>query len=180
MNAYEKKKNKPFFPILSLPAPPPLLLLDNVRKFLLPFLHAIVNLCRNSKGLIGYLLYELKRAFPEELQSEIWNPTVRKISMQHLTKLNMYLLLGLKAAAVTMKRISKSALLLPAVSIHAWPGVNSGFRTPIWLSALCKLLSYCCFFFSWQLKNFNYTRSNVLYTYWGKQFLFCFLSHGLL
>lgn len=123
----------------------PLLLPDNDRKFLLPFLYAIVNLCHNSKGIIGYLIYELKRTFPEELQSEILNPTVRKVSMQHLTKLKTHLLLGLKAAAVTMKRIPESALLLHVVSIDPWPGVNCGSRTPIWLSVLCKLLSY--FFF---------------------------------
>lgn len=37
--------------------------------------------------------------------------------MEHLTKLDMYFLLGLRAAAVTMKRISKFALLLRVVSI---------------------------------------------------------------
>lgn len=81
----------------------PLLLLDNDRKFLLPFLHAIVNFCRNSKGRIGFLKYELKRT-TKELQFEIWDPTLRKVSMQLWTKLNIYLFLGLKAAAVTMKR----------------------------------------------------------------------------
>ena len=119
----------------------PLLLLDNDRKFLLPFLYAIVNLCCNSKGIMGYLIYELKRTFPEELQSEMWNPTVRKVSVQHLRELNAYLLLGLKAAAVTVKGILKSALLLHVASIHPQPGVNSGSRTLIWLSVLCRLHS---------------------------------------
>lgn len=69
----------------------PLLLLDNDRKFLLPFLCAIVNFCCNSKGRTGFLIYELKRT-TKELQFDIWNPTLRKVSMQLRTKLNIFIL----------------------------------------------------------------------------------------
>lgn len=188
MNSYEKKQttnkkqtNHLFYQSSLFFSP--LLPLDSDGKFLLPFLCAIVNLCCKCKEIIGYLIYELRRSFPEELQPEIWNPTVRKVYMEHLTKLDMYFLLGLRAAAVTMKRISKFALLLRVVSIPPWPAVNSRSRTLIWLSVLCKLLSHFFFFlFSlWQLKNFNYTASHFLYRFWGNYFfLLCFLSCGLL
>lgn len=54
---------------------PPFLLLDNDGKFLLSFLCATVNLCCSRKEIIGYLISELKRTFPEELQTEEWNST---------------------------------------------------------------------------------------------------------
>jgi len=85
INELLRGKKMAFLPIISVSLP--LLLLDNDRKFLLPFLYATVNLCCNSKWIMGDLIYELRRTFPEELQSETWNPTVRKVSMQHLANL---------------------------------------------------------------------------------------------
>lgn len=140
----------------------PLLLLDNDRKFLLPFLRAIVNFCCNSKGRIGFLIYELKRT-TKELQFDIWNPTLRKVSMQLRTKLNIYLFLGLKAAAVTMKRSLKPAFLLYSmVSIHPWPSVNSGSGTPSGYHYNANFLLLFFFFFPFPFCFFLSDSSRVL------------------
>lgn len=72
MNSYEGIKTT-FIAIISLFFP--FLLPDNDRKFLLSFLCATVNLCCNRKEIIRYLISELKRTFPEELQTEEWNST---------------------------------------------------------------------------------------------------------
>lgn len=60
--------------------------------------------------------------------------------MQRLRKLDVYLLSGLKAAAVTiLKKILKPDLLLCVVSIHPQPTVSSVYRPPIWLSTMQTL-----------------------------------------
>lgn len=76
--------------------------------------------------------------------------------MQRLRKLDVYLLSGLKAAAVTiLKKILKPDLLLCVVSIHPQPTVSSYIGPPSGC-LLCKLFSFCSLFHflltdSWKL-----------------------------